>query len=279
MERAGSFTGRYHVLGGTLSAIDGVGPEQLGIDRLIARVEQDRVREVVLALSATVDGQTTGHYLAERLARPGVPSPAGLWGSGRRRAQLSGRGNPRRRPQVPSAGRLSRPRARHSEEVDRPCHSSRILEAPHPILKTSGRPVTGIDPALRRLMDDDAGDDVRRTGHRPRGAAGRRTKRVIVLDLDRGGRRAPARCCMANPEIIWRLRRGRDATRKAACRLPEHFAEVAAPAKVRVRYLDRDGVAQRDRGRGASRHAACSTRSTISTASCSSTISRRSSAT
>jgi recombination protein RecR len=71
MERAGSFTGRYHVLGGTLSAINGVGPEQLGIDRLIARVEKDRVREVVLALSATVDGQTTGHYLAERLASSG----------------------------------------------------------------------------------------------------------------------------------------------------------------------------------------------------------------
>ncbi len=71
MERAASFTGRYHVLGGTLSAVEGVGPEQLGIDRLIERVERDRVREVVLALSATVDGQTTGHYLAERLAASG----------------------------------------------------------------------------------------------------------------------------------------------------------------------------------------------------------------
>lgn len=71
MERAGSFRGRYHVLGGTLSAVDGVGPEQLGIDRLIRRVAQDGVREVVLALSATVDGQTTGHYLAERLAASG----------------------------------------------------------------------------------------------------------------------------------------------------------------------------------------------------------------
>ena len=71
MERAASFTGRYHVLGGTLSAVEGVGPEQLGIDRLIGRVERDRSREVVLALSATVDGQTTGHYLAERLAASG----------------------------------------------------------------------------------------------------------------------------------------------------------------------------------------------------------------
>jgi recombination protein RecR len=67
VERAGLFKGRYHVLGGTLSAIDGIGPEDLGVDRLLARVEQG-VEEVILATSATVDGQTTGHYLADRLA-------------------------------------------------------------------------------------------------------------------------------------------------------------------------------------------------------------------
>lgn len=67
MERGASFGGRYHVLGGTLSAIDGVGPDELGIDRLIARVEQDDVQEVILALGATVDGQTTSHYVAARL--------------------------------------------------------------------------------------------------------------------------------------------------------------------------------------------------------------------
>ena len=67
VERAGLFKGRYHVLGGTLSAIDGIGPEDLGIDRLLARVA-DGVEEVILATSATVDGQTTGHYLADRLA-------------------------------------------------------------------------------------------------------------------------------------------------------------------------------------------------------------------
>jgi recombination protein RecR len=66
VERAGLYNGRYHVLGGTLSAIDGIGPEELGIDRLLARVEGG-VQEVILATSATVDGQTTGHYLAERL--------------------------------------------------------------------------------------------------------------------------------------------------------------------------------------------------------------------
>ena len=66
VERAGMFKGRYHILGGTLSAIDGIGPEELGVDRLLARLH-DGVDEVILATSATVDGQTTGHYLADRL--------------------------------------------------------------------------------------------------------------------------------------------------------------------------------------------------------------------
>ncbi len=67
LERAGSFRGRYFVLGGTLSALDEVGPEDLGVDLLLRRVREEGVREVVLALGATVDGQTTAHYLAERL--------------------------------------------------------------------------------------------------------------------------------------------------------------------------------------------------------------------
>lgn len=71
VERAGMFKGRYHVLGGTLSAIDGIGPEDLGVDRLLARVDHG-VEEVILATSATVDGQTTGHYLADRLAPSSV---------------------------------------------------------------------------------------------------------------------------------------------------------------------------------------------------------------
>lgn len=68
MERARVFQGRYHVLGGTLSALDAVGPEDLRIPRLIDRVESEGVREVILALNATVDGQTTAHYIADRLA-------------------------------------------------------------------------------------------------------------------------------------------------------------------------------------------------------------------
>ena len=67
LERAMVFKGRYHVLGGTLRALDGIGPEELGVDHLLRRVEAQAIDEVILALGATVDGQTTGHYLAERL--------------------------------------------------------------------------------------------------------------------------------------------------------------------------------------------------------------------
>lgn len=72
IERSGAFPGRYHVLGGNLSALDGVGPEELRIEPMIARIARERVTEVILALSATVEGQTTAHYLADRLAATGV---------------------------------------------------------------------------------------------------------------------------------------------------------------------------------------------------------------
>ena len=72
MERAGAFRGRYHVLGGALSALDGLGPEALRIDALTARLAPEDVREVILALNATVEGQTTAHYLAEILGPAGV---------------------------------------------------------------------------------------------------------------------------------------------------------------------------------------------------------------
>lgn len=67
MERSGVFKGRYHVLGGTLSALDSVGPEDLRIPRLVDRVRTEGVSEVILALNATVDGQTTAHYIADEL--------------------------------------------------------------------------------------------------------------------------------------------------------------------------------------------------------------------
>lgn len=72
LERAGVFKGRYHVLGGTLSALDAVGPEELRLPDLIARVHGEGIREVILALNATVDGQTTAHYIADALAASGV---------------------------------------------------------------------------------------------------------------------------------------------------------------------------------------------------------------
>lgn len=75
MERTGAFTGRYHVLGGLLSALDGVGPEDLGIGRLAERAR--RASEVILATPATVEGQTTAHYIADRLRSAGV-SVSGL---------------------------------------------------------------------------------------------------------------------------------------------------------------------------------------------------------
>jgi recombination protein RecR len=67
MERGQAFRGRYHVLGGTLSALDQVGPEALRIPQLVARVAEEEVTEVILALGATVDGQTTAHYIADQL--------------------------------------------------------------------------------------------------------------------------------------------------------------------------------------------------------------------
>jgi len=68
MERGGAFAGRYHVLGGTLSALDAIGPDELRIPDLLARVAEENISEVILALNATVDGQTTAHYIADALS-------------------------------------------------------------------------------------------------------------------------------------------------------------------------------------------------------------------
>jgi recombination protein RecR len=72
LERAGVFRGRYHVLGGTLSALDGRGPDQLNIGSLVERVRHGDIREVVLGLNATVEGQTTAHYVTDLIAPLGV---------------------------------------------------------------------------------------------------------------------------------------------------------------------------------------------------------------
>ncbi len=72
LERTHSFKGQFHVLGGVLSALDGVGPDDLNIALLVDRVSSGSVREVILATNLTVDGQTTAHYITERLASSGV---------------------------------------------------------------------------------------------------------------------------------------------------------------------------------------------------------------
>lgn len=72
MERAGVFKGRYHVLGGTLSALDDIGPDELGIPRMLDRLAGEGISEVILALNATIDGQTTAHYIADELDGRGI---------------------------------------------------------------------------------------------------------------------------------------------------------------------------------------------------------------
>ncbi len=72
LERAHAVNGRYHVLGGTLSPLDGVGPQDLSIEALVKRAHEPEVSEVILALNATVDGQTTAHYITELLADANV---------------------------------------------------------------------------------------------------------------------------------------------------------------------------------------------------------------
>jgi recombination protein RecR len=72
LERAGAWSGLYHVLGGTLSAAEGIRPEDLAIGKLVERVGERSVKEVVLAVNATVEGQTTAHYITERLRPSGV---------------------------------------------------------------------------------------------------------------------------------------------------------------------------------------------------------------
>ena len=72
LERANATNGRFHVLGGTLSPLDGVGPHDLSIDALVKRAHEAQVSEVVLALNATVDGQTTAHYITDLLRNANV---------------------------------------------------------------------------------------------------------------------------------------------------------------------------------------------------------------
>ena len=95
LERAEVLNARYHVLGGTLSPLDGIGPQDLAIDALVSRAHDPAVKEIILALNATVDGQTTAHYITDLLHDANVVGdPARPRRAGRRRTRLSRRGNP-----------------------------------------------------------------------------------------------------------------------------------------------------------------------------------------
>ena len=72
LERAAAHRGLYHVLGGALNALDGIGPDDLHIEPLIARAQSEDLDEIILATNATIDGQTTAHYIAERLGKNGI---------------------------------------------------------------------------------------------------------------------------------------------------------------------------------------------------------------
>ncbi len=78
LERTASYKGHYHVLGGILSALDGIGPEDLRLPSLLSRCQAGGVQEVILALNATVEGQTTSHYLTERLKDLGISQVSSL---------------------------------------------------------------------------------------------------------------------------------------------------------------------------------------------------------
>ena len=118
LERADATRGRYHVLGGALSPLDGVGPDDLNLASLVARVAAGGVKEVILAVNATVDGQTTAHYVTDLLAPYAVEGDAArAWRAGRRRTGLSRRRHARRRDAaahgvLTAADRRSRDRAR-----------------------------------------------------------------------------------------------------------------------------------------------------------------------
>ena len=107
IERTREFAGLYHVLGGAISPIDGVDPEDLKIDELVARVESGGVEEVVLATNQTTTGEATAHHIAGLLARPGQADPAGQRPARRRRSRARRRSDPRPRLQRPPHRRLT----------------------------------------------------------------------------------------------------------------------------------------------------------------------------
>ncbi|PPR79958.1 MAG: Recombination protein RecR [Alphaproteobacteria bacterium MarineAlpha2_Bin1] len=73
LQKVSSFRGQFHVLGGVLSALDGIGPANLSIESLLTRIKENKINEIIIALPVTVDGQTTAHYLKEELSKFNIP--------------------------------------------------------------------------------------------------------------------------------------------------------------------------------------------------------------
>ena len=202
LERAGVVKARYHVLGGTLSPLDGVGPEDLAIERLVARVAEGGVTEVVLALNATVDGQTTAHYVTDLLAARASRSRARPWRAGRRRTRLSRRGHPGGRDAQPhavlsisrrlAASRRPPLRRRSPTEFTRSTAMAQLVitywrDIPAQVTAKQGRTAAKreLSAALHR-GDRHGGDALGRRRHRrlPRRMAARRRRSPATTNLE-----------------------------------------------------------------------------------------------
>ena len=248
LDRSRLFPGRFHVLGGRLSALEGIRPEDLGIDRLVSRVAAGGIDEVVLAMNATLEGQTTAHYLAERLERfpvritqlaHGLPVGGELdyLDEGHAWPRRSGRGGPSLEesplsPYFPAMALLP------------------ILEVPDPRLRQISTPVEAVDRRDARADRRHVRDDVRGAGHRPRRGPGRRAQAPAghrpAGARGRGRRAGPRSARLHQPRNPRPIRTRTCPIPKAASRCPSNIAEVDRPDRIRARWLDEQGEAHEE---------------------------------
>ena len=209
LERAEVLNARYHVLGGTLSPLDGIGPQDLTIDALVSRAHDPAVKEVILALNATVDGQTTAHYITDLLHDANVVGDAArAWRAGRRRARLSRRG--------------------HAVGGDPQPHAALTvyLAICPDIVLPAGTDISD------KILFQDCGR--RFACPRPLGAA------LLTVSLTAGGRRAPtSRRC--------RARSSKPGLKKADCTVPPEQAEIVGTERLSSRLEIVEVACWRDR--------------------------------
>ena len=278
LDRARLFPGSFHVLGGRLSALDGVRPEDLNIAALIARVAAGGIDEVVLAMNATLEGQTTAHYLAERLEdfpvritqlAHGLPVGGELdyLDEGTLAQALRAR-----RPV--DAATLRSGRAPISPRMAISASSKR----PTLVLRQISTPVEAVDDDTARADRRHVRDDVRRARHRPRRDPGRRAQaragdRPAASPRRRGGKPVREPRVFINPEILDHS--GREVPYHEGClSVPDHYADVDAPRPHPRPLARRARQARTRRISTACWRSASSTRWTISKACCSSTTCR-----